>query len=101
MMACYLGAEIFVTVGTPKKRKLIRERYRIVQDYIFSSCNKLFAREILTATNGRGVNVVLNSLARTLLQESFNILAPFGCFVKISKQDLELNSHLEMRLFTC
>lgn len=100
MLAQHLGAEIFATVGTPDKKALIMHQYGIPVDRIFSSRDTSFAADILAATDGRGVDVVLNSLAGPLLQESFNVLAPFGHFVEIGKRDLELNSSLEMHPFT-
>ncbi|KAL2018152.1 hypothetical protein VTK56DRAFT_1228 [Thermocarpiscus australiensis] len=100
MLAKHLGAEIFVTVGTPEKKELIMSRYGIPADRIFSSRDTSFAAGVLAATGGRGVDVVLNSLAGPLLQASFDILAPFGHFVEIGKRDLEQNSWLEMRPFT-
>ncbi|KAK2042693.1 polyketide synthase module [Colletotrichum somersetense] len=100
MMARHLGADVFVTVGTPEKRQLVMSKYGIPADRIFSSRDASFASGVLAATNGRGVDVVLNSLAGPLLQESFNILAPFGHFIEIGKRDLEINSHLEMRPFS-
>ncbi|KAL4788849.1 hypothetical protein BDV19DRAFT_62188 [Aspergillus venezuelensis] len=94
-----IGAEVFTTVGSPEKRALITERYGIPDDHIFSSRDRSFAPGILKATDGRGVDVVLNSLAGPLLQESFNIVAPLGHFVEIGKRDLEQNSYLEMKPF--
>ncbi|KAI1134071.1 putative FSP1 [Hypoxylon sp. FL0543] len=99
MLAKHLGAEIFATVGTPDKRKLIIEKYSIPPERIFNSRDTSFAPAVLAATSGRGVDVVLNSLAGPLLQESFNVLASFGRFVEIGKRDLELNSSLEMSPF--
>jgi len=100
MLAQHLGAEIFATVGTPNKRDLVMNKYGVPADHIFNSRDTSFAAGILAATNGRGVDVVLNSLAGPLLQESFNVLAPFGRFVEIGKRDLELNSTLEMSPFS-
>ncbi|KAI1412497.1 putative FSP1 [Hypoxylon sp. FL1857] len=99
MLAKHLGAEIFATVSVPEKRKIIMEQYGILPERIFNSRDVSFGTAILDATAGRGVDVVLNSLAGPLLQESFNVLAPFGRFVEIGKRDLELNSRLEMRPF--
>ncbi|KAI0842747.1 putative FSP1 [Hypoxylon sp. FL0890] len=99
MLAKHLGAEVFATVGTPDKRKLVMEKYGILPERIFNSRDISFAPAVLGATAGRGVDVVLNSLAGPLLQESFNVLAPFGRFVEIGKRDLELNSSLEMGPF--
>ncbi|MCJ1383523.1 hypothetical protein MMC17_006637 [Xylographa soralifera] len=100
MLAQHLGAEIFITVGTPARRQLVMDRYGIPGDRIFSSRDTSFSAGVLAATNGRGVDVVLNSLAGPLLQESFNLLAAFGHFIEIGKRDLEQNSSLEMLPFS-
>lgn len=100
MIAKHLGLEIYATVGTAEKRALVTTKYGIPDDHIFSSRDTSFAAGVLTATHGRGVDAVVNSLAGPLLQESFNVLAPFGHFLEIGKRDLEINSHLEMRPFT-
>ncbi|KAK6208258.1 Lovastatin diketide synthase LovF [Colletotrichum tabaci] len=67
MMARHLGADIFVTVGTPEKRQLVMSKYGIPADRIFSSRDASFASGVLAATNSCGVDVVLNSLAGPLL----------------------------------
>lgn len=95
-----LGAEVYSTVGSQEKRELLMNRYGIPDDHIYSSRDTSFAAGVRKATDGRGVDVVLNSLAGPLLQESFNILAPFGHFVEIGKRDLEENNYLEMRPFS-
>ncbi|KAL4940241.1 hypothetical protein BDV06DRAFT_224294 [Aspergillus oleicola] len=95
-----IGAEVFTTVGSAEKRALVKEQYGIPDDHIFSSRDPSFAAGILEATGGVGVDVVLNSLAGPLLQESFNIVAPFGHFVELGKRDLEQNNYLEMKPFS-
>lgn len=100
MMAQRVGAEVFVTVGTEEKREFVMKHYGIAANHIFSSRDVSFAPGVMAMTKGRGVDVVLNSLAGTLLQESFNCLAPFGRFVEIGKRDLEQNSSLAMEAFT-
>lgn len=100
MLSQRVGAEVFVTVGSEEKRDFIMNRFGIAADHIFSSRDPSFAPGVMAMTGGRGVDVVLNSLAGNLLQESFNCLAPFGRFVEIGKKDLELNSSLAMEAFT-
>lgn len=63
----YLCAEVYVTVGSQDKRELLMREYNIPSERIFSSRDPSFAPAILAATGGRGVNVVLNSLAGPLL----------------------------------
>ena len=95
-----VGAEVFATAGTAQKRNFITTKYGIPADHVFSSRDSSFVPKLTSMTNGRGVNVILNSLSGQLLQESFNCLAPFGHFVEIGKFDLERNSHLEMVPFS-
>jgi acyl transferase domain-containing protein/NADPH:quinone reductase-like Zn-dependent oxidoreductase/NAD(P)-dependent dehydrogenase (short-subunit alcohol dehydrogenase family)/SAM-dependent methyltransferase len=96
----YLGADIYATVGSQEKRDLLTREYTIPPEHIFNSRDASFAPAVLAATGGRGVDVVLNSLAGPLLQAGFNVLAPFGHFVEIGKRDLEGNSLLEMATFS-
>ena len=100
MLAQRVGAEVFVTVGSSEKRQFVMEHYGIPADHIFSSRDTSFAAAIMDVTQGKGVDVVLNSLAGTLLQESFNCLAPFGRLVELGKRDFELNNSLAMEAFT-
>nr|UPW35101.1 tetraketide synthase [Didymella macrostoma] len=99
ILAKYAGAEIFATVGTDEKRKLLVKEYKIPEDHIFFSRNALFAKNIRRKTDGKGVDVVLNCLAGGLLQESFDCLAGFGRFIEIGKRDIELNHCLNMSMF--
>ncbi|RHZ73806.1 hypothetical protein CDV55_100878 [Aspergillus turcosus] len=99
MMAQYIGAEIFVTVGTAEKRQFIMETYGIAADHIFSSRNSSFASKIMAKTGGRGVDVVLNSLAGPLLRETWRCIATFGRFIEIGKRDIEMNNSIEMAPF--
>ncbi|KAK3683390.1 hypothetical protein B0T22DRAFT_430696 [Podospora appendiculata] len=100
MLAQLVGAEVFATAGTPEKRDFIHTHYGIPEDHIFSSRSGSFLPKLLSKTGGRGVDVVLNSLAGNLLQDSFNALASFGHFVEIGKFDLEHNHYLEMVPFS-
>lgn len=98
-IAQHVGAEVFVTAGSQVKREFMTDKYGIPDDHIFSSRDHTFAAGIMQVTNGRGVDVVLNSLAGSLLQKSLNCVARFGRFVEIGKRDLEGNSKLEMEVF--
>ncbi|KAM3536862.1 hypothetical protein ARSEF1564_010215, partial [Beauveria bassiana] len=77
-----VGATIYATVGSAEKRDMLLEHYAIPQQNIFNSRNTSFAQDVLTATSGRGVDVVLNSLSGSMLQASFDCLASFGRFIE-------------------
>lgn len=95
-----VGAEVYVTVGSEKKKMFLMERYGIPEDHIFSSRNTLFAKGIMRMTNNRGVDVVLNSLAGEALLASWNIIAAYGRFIEMGRKDIAENNNLPMRPFT-
>ncbi|POS74158.1 polyketide synthase-3 [Diaporthe helianthi] len=99
ILAQWKGIEVFVTAGTEEKRAFLESQYSIPSDHLFSSRNGSFAHGIRRATGGRGVDVVINSLAGNLLNESWNLVATHGRFVEIGKRDVHLNKSLEMEPF--
>ncbi|KAK0392639.1 hypothetical protein NLU13_2134 [Sarocladium strictum] len=99
MIARQKGAEIFATVGSEEKKRLIIDQYGIPEDHIFSSRDTSFAKAINRATGGQGVDVVLNSLAGEALRLSWHCLAKFGRFLEIGKADLFANTGLDMKPF--
>ncbi|RAH40566.1 ketoacyl-synt-domain-containing protein [Aspergillus brunneoviolaceus CBS 621.78] len=75
------------------------EDYGIRPSHIFSSRNRSFANHLMSATKGKGVDVVLNSLAGALLRETWQCVGMFGRFIEIGKRDIEQNSMVEMGPF--
>lgn len=99
-LAKHLGAEVFATVSSREKRKLLMDEYGIPEDHIFSSRDLSFAAGIMRMTNDKGVNVIVNSLAGEALRASFNCLAYFGRFVEIGKRDILANGKIDMFPFS-
>lgn len=99
ILAQLIGADIFVTVGTQAKRDLIQREFGIPNERIFSSRDLRFAQQIKEATSGRGVDVILNSLAGEALSATWDSIAKFGRFVEMGKKDLADNRRLEMSTF--
>ena len=99
-MLCQLvGATIFATVGTMAKKRLLIEEYKIPEDNIFSSRDNTFVQGVMNMTQGRGVDVIMNSLSGEALRLTWNCIAPFGRFVELGKRDFTINTRLEMRNF--
>ncbi len=98
-LAQWIGAEIFVTVGTQDKRQFLYENHNIPFERMFSSRSTDFAREIMAATGGRGIDVILNSLTGELLDESWRICADGGKMVEIGKRDIVNRNFLAMEPF--
>ncbi|UOM34001.1 type I polyketide synthase [Acuticoccus sp. I52.16.1] len=95
-IAKWRGARVFVTAGTPEKRALLRE---LGADEVFDSRGLTFAEEAKAATDGEGVDVVLNSLAGEAMERSLDTLKPFGRFCELGKRDFYADTKLGLRPF--
>jgi acyl transferase domain-containing protein/NADPH:quinone reductase-like Zn-dependent oxidoreductase/acyl carrier protein len=91
-----VGARVFATAGTPAKRRLLQH---LGAERVFDSRSLTFADEVMAATGGRGVDVVLNSLAGEAMERSIACLAPFGRFVELGKRDFYANTRVGLRPF--
>lgn len=98
-IARYLGAEIYITVGSEEKRKFLEENYGIPRSRMFNSRSVAFAPELMKATNGRGIDVILNSLAGDMLHETWRCVAENGIFIEIGKKDILDRNSLSMEPF--
>ena len=77
----------------------MHREFGIPEERIFSSRDLSFARQIKEFTGGRGVNVVLNSLAGEALSATWDCISRFGRFVEIGKKDILDNRRLDMAPF--
>ena len=99
-LAKLAGAKIYATAGSPEKREFLANELGIPADQVFSSRDAAFAERIMAATNGQGVDVILNSLSGDFMQSSWHCIAKFGRFVEIGKKDIEQSKRLDMNPFT-
>ncbi|CAG2118090.1 unnamed protein product, partial [Medioppia subpectinata] len=90
---------IYATVGTEEKKQFLINKYNIPEKRIFSSRDILFKNEIMDATDGQGVDVVLNSLTGEKLSAGLECLAISGRFVEIGKYDMIHSKQLAMNYF--
>ena len=79
------GAEVFATAGSPAKRELL---CNMGVRHVMDSRSLAFADQVLEATNGEGVHVVMNSLAGDFIPASIRTLATGGCFLELGKRDV-------------
>ena len=98
-LAQMIGAKVIATCGSQGKRDLLKSTYGLTDDHIFSSRDPSFVKDVLQLTNGRGVDVVLNSLAGDLLHATWSCIARFGRFVEIGKRDIHENAKIDMEPF--
>src|SRR6185503_19269029 len=85
------GAEIFATAGSPEKRQHLHD---LGVEHVMDSRSLDFADETMRLTNGKGINMVLNSLAGNFIPKSMSLLQPMGRFLELGKIDLYQNNKL-------
>jgi acyl transferase domain-containing protein/acyl carrier protein len=95
-LAKLAGAEIFGTAGNPDKRQLVLD---LGAQHVHDSRSLDFAAEIMSITRGKGIDMVLNSLAGEFIPKSMSLLKPMGRFLEIGKVDLYQNSKLGLYPF--
>uniref|UniRef100_A0A0N4ZTR7 Fatty acid synthase n=1 Tax=Parastrongyloides trichosuri TaxID=131310 RepID=A0A0N4ZTR7_PARTI len=99
-IALSYGCEVFTTVGSDEKKEFLKKRFPQLTDKHFANSRKAnFETYIRRVTRGKGVNIVLNSLAQDMLQASVRCIAQHGRFLEIGKVDLSQNSPLGMAVF--
>ncbi|GFX61278.1 fatty acid synthase [Trichonephila clavipes] len=99
-IALHMGCEVFTSVGSNEKKEFLKKRFSLLTDRNFCNSRDLsFEEYILSATNGEGVDVILNSLADEKLKATLNCIAQHGRFLEIGKYDLSNNSPLGMAIF--
>jgi NADPH2:quinone reductase len=77
-MAKQLGAHVFATVSTEEKARLAQEAGA---DVGICYTEKDFEAEVKRLTDGQGVQVVYDSVAKDTFEKSLNCLAPRGTLV--------------------
>ncbi|MET9557260.1 type I polyketide synthase [Streptomyces sp. NPDC006645] len=90
------GATILATAGTDTKREFLRE---LGIATVMDSRSLDFAQQVREATEGRGVDVVLNSLTGQALKTSLDLVAPEGHFIEIGKRDIYADTRVGLYPF--
>lgn len=94
--ALRVGAEVYATAGSPEKRDYLKA---LGVQHVFDSRSLSFADDIMAATNGEGVDVVLNSLSGEFITKGLGVLRQFGRFIEIGARDIYQNSQMGLRPF--
>ncbi|MEU4211071.1 SDR family NAD(P)-dependent oxidoreductase [Streptomyces sp. NPDC026206] len=86
-----VGARVIATAGSPAKRDLAA---MAGAELTLDSRSHIFADQIHRHTDGRGVDVVLNSLSGEAAARSRELLAPGGRFIELGKRDIYGNQRM-------
>ena len=95
-IAAMLGLEVYATAGTDAKRDLVRS---LGVTHVYDSRRLQFADDVRRDTAGKGVNIVLNSLAGAAADASLSLLAPFGRFLELGKRDFYADRPMFLKPF--
>ncbi|KAF7176880.1 hypothetical protein CNMCM7691_004164 [Aspergillus felis] len=87
-IARWIGADIYCTVGSEEKADFLVKEFGIPRNRIFHSRDTSFRDDLMAATDGVGVDCVLNSVSGELLHTSWECVASSGCMVEIGKRDM-------------
>lgn len=80
-----IGAEIFATAGSPRKREYLKS---LGIEHVMDSRSTQFADDIKGATGGEGVDLVVNSLTGDAIAAGLSVLRQGGRFLELGKTDL-------------
>ncbi|RDA90122.1 hypothetical protein CP533_2570 [Ophiocordyceps camponoti-saundersi (nom. inval.)] len=98
-VARFLGAQVIATVGSEAKRELVTKLFDIAAERVLYSRDTTFAAGVRRLTDGRGVDVVLNSLSGDMMRASWECIAPYGRFIELGKADIMADATLPMGRF--
>ncbi|RYO74620.1 hypothetical protein DL764_010773 [Monosporascus ibericus] len=98
-VAQMMGADIFATVGSDEKVDYLMNTFNLPRQKILHSRDSSFVNKILRETDGKGVDIALNSLSGELLHATWSCVAEFGKMVEIGKRDLLGGGKLDMHAF--
>ena len=95
-LAKHVGAEIYATAGNESKRNQL---LAMGARGAFDSHSHEWYDDLMKATDGEGVDVVLNSLAGHHIALCLKALRPSGWHCEIGKVDIYTDNSLSMRVF--
>lgn len=95
-VAKHVGATVIATAGTEEKRRFLET---LGADHVFDSRSLGFVQDVLDVTDGKGVDLVLNSLFGEAMEQSLSLVKPFGRFLELGKRDYYADSKIGLRPF--
>ena len=78
------GARVIGTVGTPGKEKRALE---YGAERVVVTKGEDFEQAVLALTNGRGVDLAIDSLGATMLDRTFNVVRKLGHIISIGEAE--------------
>ncbi len=89
-IAKQIGATVYAT-ASESKHEILR---KLGIEHVFDSRKPGFASAIVNATDGRGVDVILNSLGEEFIDENLSVIAADGRYVDIALANSAVTSRI-------
>lgn len=91
---------VFTTVSNDEKKKFLLEEFpRLEENHIGNTRDTSFEQMVMSLTNGKGVDYVLNSLADDKMQASIRCVANGGVFLEVGKFDMLMKNKIQLNHF--
>lgn len=90
------GATVIATAGTDDRRQQVLDAGA---DHALESRSLNFVDDVMALTDGRGVDVVLNSAPGEIVRQNFTVAAEFARIVEIGKADIYGGGVLDLKPF--
>ncbi|XP_049778389.1 fatty acid synthase-like [Schistocerca cancellata] len=99
-IALHMNCTVYTTVSNHHKKQTLCSIFPQLKECNFAnSRDTSFEQHILRETQGRGVDLVLNSLSGDKLQASVRCVAEYGRFIEIGQYDLYTDKQLGLGVF--
>ena len=91
-----MDCKLLITCGSDSKREFLKQEFspKLSDKNFCTSRDSSFESFVMRETNGRGVDVVLNSLSEDKLKASLRCLATSGRFLEIGRYDMMQNTEI-------
>ncbi|RYP81008.1 hypothetical protein DL769_002188 [Monosporascus sp. CRB-8-3] len=98
-VARHLGAEVYATVGNDKKREALMKNFGMPGSRIFRSRDVTAVDDIMQATRGSGLDVILSTSVGDVMHETWRCIAPSGRFIDLARVDVLAGGKLGLDVF--
>lgn len=94
-----VGAKVYATVEDEEEAQYLIEQYGFQTDHVHRAVDESYAAQLIQDTEGYGVDIVLSSPHRDMLQSSWKCVAQFGKFIDLGAGDLTVLDKFDMQSF--
>ena len=94
-----MDAEVYATVVSREETDHLSQSHGLSSNHIYLINDQKLAERIMKITGGRGVDLVLNSSTRDMLDASWRCIAKYGKFLDLGRGNLTVLNSIDMYAF--